>query len=279
MFCHPTHQLRIFHLRIYNLILVVEYIFETLSLNLVKEQCFMFCPIILNWFIPCGHVLLSQSLDDVFLFAVSPPVEHILSMQFTMSILNLLKLIELFPRKLNEPSHNDYINIMEGVLKEESSNVLPSIHSHEAELRGVFKLVTGKDRTWGLEAYEVNKVYEDPIKLKEERLRQSGSPGKKVYITKKGHYLDNLLRMNKIPGPGTYKFPNAWLDNSGAKKRMTSERKTYLDWIFSTEKKNNYPAPNVYDVVETEEEKKARLAKMNKKNSTSCTKLNFIDTC
>lgn len=143
----------------------------------------------------------------------------------------------------------------------------------------MFKLVSGKDRTWGLEFYEVNKVYEDPVKIKEERLRMSGSPGKKVYVTKKGHYLDSMLRMNKIPGPGTYKMPNAWADGSQAKKRMTSERKTYLDWIFCVEKKNKYPAPNVYNVVETEEDKKVRLAKMSKKASTSCTKLNFIDTC
>jgi hypothetical protein len=30
----------------------------------------------------------------------------------------------------------------------------------------MYQLVSGKDHTWGLEFYEVNKVYEDPIKLR-----------------------------------------------------------------------------------------------------------------
>jgi hypothetical protein len=30
----------------------------------------------------------------------------------------------------------------------------------------MYQLVSGKEQTWGLESYEVNKVYEDPIKLR-----------------------------------------------------------------------------------------------------------------
>lgn len=52
-----------------------------------------------------------------------------------------------------------------------------------------------------------------------------------------------------------------------------------MDWIFSNEKKNKFPAPNCYTLGDTEEratEKKAKLK--GHKNSTSA-KTNFVDTC
>lgn len=92
----------------------------------------MFSSVKLDWLIPGRHVLLGECLGNILLFTVPPTIQHVISVQLTMRLLDLLKLIELLSGQLNEPGHNDYINIMEGVLKEESSNVLPSIHKSEA---------------------------------------------------------------------------------------------------------------------------------------------------
>jgi hypothetical protein len=51
------------------------------------------------------------------------------------------------------------------------------------------------------------------------RLQQGNSPSKrKLYITKKGHYLTDLARLNKTPGPGTYLLPETWEAKTPQKK-------------------------------------------------------------
>jgi hypothetical protein len=83
----------------------------------------------------------------------------------------------------------------------------------------MYQFVSGKEHTWGLEFYEVNKIYEDPIKLREMRLKQGNPPSKrKLYITNKGHYLSDMAKQNKTPGPGTYPLPEAWTARSLQKK-------------------------------------------------------------
>jgi hypothetical protein len=143
----------------------------------------------------------------------------------------------------------------------------------------MYQLVSGKDNTWGMEFYEVSKVYEDPIKLKELRKLASGSPSvKKPYITKRGHYLNDLAKQNKVPGPGTYPAPSCFTKGP-QKKPGFSEKKTFIDWIFSWEKKKKFPAPNCYNVLPTEESLAKSLAKMKSKKTSSSSKLNFVDTC
>lgn len=144
----------------------------------------------------------------------------------------------------------------------------------------MYQLVTGKDNTWGMEFYEVSKVYEDPIQLRDQKKFASGSPtGKRQYITKRGHYLADLEKQNKVPGPGTYPIPSCFSSTPSTKKPGFSEKKTFIDWIFSWEKKKKFPAPNSYDVLPTEESIAKDVAKMKLKKAGSSTKLNFVDTC
>lgn len=143
----------------------------------------------------------------------------------------------------------------------------------------MYQLVNGRDNTWGLEFYEVSKVYEDPIKLRETRnFLENKAPSKKNYITKRGHYLDDLAKMNKTPGPGTYTMNSSW-ENTSVKKAVTSERKTYIDWINLNEKKNKFPAPNCYQVNDTEEKLSEKKAKLKGHKDSSSAKTNFVDTC
>lgn len=143
----------------------------------------------------------------------------------------------------------------------------------------MYQLVAGKDNTWGMEFYEVNKVYEDPIRLREERKILAGSPSsKKSYLTKKGHYLDDLAKQAKGPGPGTYPIPSCF-SSTPRKKQLASEKKTFIDWIFSREKKNKFPAPNCYNVLPTEESIVKEVAKLKLKKPGGSCKTNFVDTC
>ena len=159
------------------------------------------------------------------------------------------------------------------------SSPLPSISNHIIYSGSMYQLVSGKDNTWGMEFYEVNKVYEDPIKLKEIRKQAGGASGiKKPYITKKGHYLNDLAKQNKVPGPGAYPIPSCF-SGTLSKKHGFSEKKTFIDWIFSWEKKKKFPAPNSYNVVPTEENLAQDLVKLKLKKITNSSKTNFMDTC
>jgi len=83
-------------------------------------------------------------------------------------------------------------------------------------IESMYKLVRGENTVWGVEGYEVSKVYEDPMKIIAEKgrlaLLKSGcykynilGTTKKIdksKLPKKSHFLDDLAKQTKgFPGP------------------------------------------------------------------------------
>ena len=85
----------------------------------------------------------------------------------------------------------------------------------------------------GIQGYQSNKSYEDPLKIVQDRDIFKIKKGQKSskYLTRRGNYLDSEVSTHKIiPGPGKYPIAMRWSELSKLKIHH-ADRKTYLDEI------------------------------------------------
>ena len=97
----------------------------------------------------------------------------------------------------------------------------------------------------GVQGYQINKSYEDPLKIVQDRDILKIKKGQKSnkYLTRRGNYLDSEVSIHKIiPGPGKYPITMRWPELSKLKIHH-ADRKTYLDEILKLAKRDKRPAP------------------------------------
>ncbi len=94
--------------------------------------------------------------------------------------------------------------------------------------------------TSGVDGYDVEKKYADPLKQMKERYYLTVKKGRKVNnltVTDRGSYLkDHIKQTEKNPGPGQYKSLESWPQKSKSLAHA-SKKKTYLDDIIDNAKK------------------------------------------
>lgn len=122
-----------------------------------------------------------------------------------------------------------------------------------ASIRDIYSYVH-RATAGGIEGYEVDKKYYDPMKMKEERelsKSKDQARSKKLNVSpKKTTFIDELQKKEaKMPGPCTYE-PKELLSKSKTESLANpSRRKTIFDEMEQQVKKANYPAAGLYDKV------------------------------
>jgi len=87
----------------------------------------------------------------------------------------------------------------------------------------MYKIATNSNTTWGIEGYQVPKRYFDSKKIvlerEYEKLRKDGKSKKPVNVTKRGHYLEDAVKINKsVPGMQKYDVSYQWVSKKDIEK-------------------------------------------------------------
>ena len=130
----------------------------------------------------------------------------------------------------------------------------------------MYKISTRTNAVWGVEGYEVPRQYIDPAKqiLDRNFLTQKKGQKNTKYVTKRGHYLNDLIKQHdKDPAPNAYKIEHKWVDPNQAKKikiPAPKDKNTYIDVIYREGTKNkNKPGPGSYNLRQTDDQIKKAL--------------------
>jgi hypothetical protein len=131
----------------------------------------------------------------------------------------------------------------------------------------------------GIEGYDFEKKYFDPIKEVQQRELLKVKKGQKdrKHITKRGNYLDDEANLHKIvPGPGKYPLEMEWPEKSKLKINYP-DKKTYVDEIVQSEKKEKKPAPGEYNVTKTLEDTEAEKKRLASKKLHYQDRTTYLD--
>lgn len=90
---------------------------------------------------------------------------------------------------------------------------------------------------FGIEGYDPPKKYADPVlqmKLKEMELNQKKGLKPNKYVTKRGSYIDGIVKSVKfVPGPEKYRLNTEWVSKAdiekGKRRPNKTNRMTYIE--------------------------------------------------
>ena len=143
--------------------------------------------------------------------------------------------------------------------------------SYALTIPAMFSLST-KDDTFGIPGYDAPKIYQDPSKAIKDREMAKIKKGQKFKgtVTRRGHYLEDLKKMQVGPGPMAYNIVKPLVpvndkNKKPDKKNMNISKNTYIDMIFHNAEKRKSPAPGDYKIFKTDEDMKKELQKMKEK--------------
>lgn len=99
--------------------------------------------------------------------------------------------------------------------------------------------VINKLNTKGIEGYDFEKKYCDPLKQVQEREYAKIKKGTKTrkHVTKRGNYLDDEAKMHKLaPGPGHYICKTEWSEKTKSHVKPVDRRTVFAE-IMRKEKR------------------------------------------
>lgn len=134
-------------------------------------------------------------------------------------------------------------------------------------------------KTTGVDGYDFEKKYADPIRQIKERSYMSVKKGQKstATVTERGSFLNDHIKLTqKNPGPGQYPSADHWPKQSKSMHRA-SDKKTFLDEIIQHAKHEKLPPPGAYNLFKSQKEIDEELKKLAGKKPGEKNKTNYLD--
>ncbi len=140
---------------------------------------------------------------------------------------------------------------------------------YSLSIQEMYTLSTPNNATFGIQGYDIPKIYHDPQLTIKEREKAKIPKGQrpKGKQPNKGHYLEDLKKMSFGPGPSAHGSLAVWVKETKTAKNIAKNisKNTFIDVIFRDAEKRKPPGPGSYNIRKSEEDVQKETEKMKAK--------------
>lgn len=106
-------------------------------------------------------------------------------------------------------------------------------------------------------------------------MRDKAQTQKPKHITKRGHFLDDYIKMKKIVPGYLHNQPTKWGEVKDAKKpEKDAKKNTYIDQIINN--RDKFPGSGAYNIIQTDKQVEEAVKAMHQKKIKYGEKGNYL---